>query len=145
MCPAGVLLSYDDGKQMISRIQFLAKELPTVQSSFDGYHQETPILGSTSEEWSSFRDETEDSIYITSIKTCTDRGALDDSGDHVITSVQSEAQDLVLGERDWNALHGATEAKTCRRFWLNDGNCIRKVRVWADHDGVRRLDFISNK
>lgn len=30
MCPAGVMLSYDDGQQMISRIQFLAKELPVV-------------------------------------------------------------------------------------------------------------------
>lgn len=92
-----------------------------------------------------FRDEWEESVYLTSIKACTDRGALDDSGDAVVTSIQSEVQDLMLGERDWNPLHGASQAKSCRRVWLNDGNCIRKVKLWADHAGVRRMDFISNK
>ena len=42
-------------------------------------------------------------------------------------------------------MHGTHYARKCRKLWLEPGNCIRKVKLWADNKGVHRIDFISNK
>jgi len=85
------------------------------------------------------------SSYVTSIKTCINDGLIGDFRNTVVTSIQAETADTLSPHRRWNKIHGLHLARQCRRLWLNEDNCIRSVKMWADQRGVRRIDFKTNK
>ena len=94
----------------------------------------------------SFRDVVyPSSDYIVSIKTCFADGLMGDMSETSISSIQTETANTFNTQRKWNRMHGTHYARKCRKLWLEAGNCIRKVKMWADNRGVRRIDFISNK
>lgn len=110
--------------------------------------EESEIYGSPASLYDSksFRDGVyPPSNYIVSIKTCFDDGLSGDMSETSISSIQTEVANTLYQQRKWNRMHGTHYARKCRKLWLESGNCIRKVKIWADRRGVRRLDFISNK
>ena len=85
------------------------------------------------------------SSFVTSVKTCVNDGLMGDMKNTVVTSIQAETADTESPHKKWNKVHGTSYAQMCRRFWLNEGNCIRSVKMWSDKRGVRRIDMKTNK